>query len=158
MKTRLFFCSLLLVCCQATAVSANDGWWPWAYYGWGYPSIYYNSYQIPYYALYPPVYYSRPVPRTYGDSPYPYPPGLAYYQAPVAYSQPQIIKNDHVDEENPPPDQQARVPLRVANPYVVQSDKSSMSEGIKRATAKTKPSIVHPALIARRTNSANQGE
>ncbi len=29
----------------------------------------------PYYALYPPVYYSYPVPRTYGYSPFAYPPG-----------------------------------------------------------------------------------
>ncbi len=34
-----------------------------------------NSPQIPYYALYPPVYYSYPVPRTYGYSPFAYPPG-----------------------------------------------------------------------------------
>ncbi len=34
-----------------------------------------NSPQIPYYALYPPVYYSYVVPRPYGFSPFAYPPG-----------------------------------------------------------------------------------
>jgi hypothetical protein len=32
-------------------------------------------YRIPYYALYPPVYYSYPVARPYGYSPFAYPPG-----------------------------------------------------------------------------------
>src|ERR1700742_1986740 len=30
----------------------------------------------PFYAMYPPVYYSRPVARTYGFSPFAYPPGV----------------------------------------------------------------------------------
>ncbi|HEX4000056.1 MAG TPA: hypothetical protein VHX65_16000 [Pirellulales bacterium] len=32
--------------------------------------------QIPYFAAHPPVYYSYPIARPYGDSPFPYPPGL----------------------------------------------------------------------------------
>src|ERR1700742_789907 len=31
---------------------------------------------VPYYALHPPVYYSYPVPRTYGYSPFAYPPSV----------------------------------------------------------------------------------
>ncbi len=31
---------------------------------------------VPYFALHPPVYYSYPVPRTYGYSPFAYPPGV----------------------------------------------------------------------------------
>ena len=34
-----------------------------------------DNYRIPYYALYPPVYYSYPVARPYGYSPFAYPPG-----------------------------------------------------------------------------------
>ncbi|HEY2883524.1 MAG TPA: hypothetical protein VGJ15_13850 [Pirellulales bacterium] len=30
---------------------------------------------VPYFAMFPPVYYSMPVPRTYGWSPFAYPPG-----------------------------------------------------------------------------------
>lgn len=33
------------------------------------------SQNVPYYAAFPPVYYSAPVPRTYGYSPFAYPPG-----------------------------------------------------------------------------------
>lgn len=41
------------------------------YYGY---SSYSHEY-IPYFSQHPPVYYSYPVPRTYGWSPYAYPPG-----------------------------------------------------------------------------------
>ncbi len=34
-----------------------------------------NYQSPPYYAVFPPVYYSHPVPRTYGYSPFAYPPG-----------------------------------------------------------------------------------
>ena len=33
------------------------------------------SQNVPYFAAFPPVYYSAPVPRTYGYSPFAYPPG-----------------------------------------------------------------------------------
>lgn len=36
---------------------------------------YANVYRVPYYAMYPPVYYSHPVARPYGYSPFAYPPG-----------------------------------------------------------------------------------
>jgi hypothetical protein len=47
-------------------------------YGLGFFNYGNSSYmeqKIPYYALYPPVYYSYPVARTYGHSPFAYPPG-----------------------------------------------------------------------------------
>lgn len=45
--------------------------------GWGYGgyNVYTNSDRIPFYAMHPPVYYSYPVPRPYGYSPFAYPPG-----------------------------------------------------------------------------------
>ena len=45
-------------------------------YGLGYFNYGYNQPRIPYYALYPPVYYSYPVARPYGFSPFAYPPGV----------------------------------------------------------------------------------
>jgi hypothetical protein len=39
----------------------------------------------PFYALYPPVYYSQPIARTYGFSPFAYPPG---YPTPQNYFSP----------------------------------------------------------------------
>ena len=42
----------------------------------GYPGwSVYGREHVPYFAKHPPVYYSYPVPRAYGFSPYAYPPG-----------------------------------------------------------------------------------
>jgi hypothetical protein len=47
---------------------------------------------VPYYAAFPPVYYSLPVPRTYGYSPFAYPPGVMT---------PEVVVADPVAIENP---------------------------------------------------------
>jgi len=79
--------------------------------------------EIPFYALYPPVYYSLPVPRTYGYSPFAYPGWVMTPE--VADEQPATIINPHV----PQPDAEEKpTALRVtskvhviANPYVIDS-------------------------------------
>src|SRR5436305_2234169 len=44
-------------------------------YGWDVSELYRQLYNnLPYFALHPPVYYSYPVPRTYGYSPFAYGP------------------------------------------------------------------------------------
>jgi hypothetical protein len=129
MKTIIFFCCFLgLIYCNVTLAQGYDSYGPWGC-GWGYynqPSLY--SYEsIPYYALHPPVYY---------------------------YSvQPQIIKNEHIEEASPPSDQyQTHAPLRIPNPYVEQSGDSSMSKGAKWENKKMpKPLVVYPAAVARMT-------
>ena len=82
---------------------------------------------VPYYAAFPPVYYSAPVPRTYGYSPFAYPPGYATPDL-VAESSPLEIINPHFktstesvgkaaeDQVTVTSDQTA--PLLVLNPYV----------------------------------------
>ncbi len=51
----------------------------------GLPYNYFQSQeQLPYYAKFPPVYYSYPVPRTYGYSPFAYPPGVMTPELAVA--------------------------------------------------------------------------
>ena len=40
-------------------------------YGWLYNTL---RYEVPHFAAFPPVYYSEPVPRTYGYSPFAYRP------------------------------------------------------------------------------------
>jgi len=66
----------------------GNGWWP---YTLGHVPV------PPYFSLHPPVYYSYPVPRTYGYSPYPYP---GHFQAPeIAEVQPEEIINPHVMPE-----------------------------------------------------------
>jgi hypothetical protein len=85
---------------------------------------------VPYYAAFPPVYYSHPVPRTYGYSPFAYPPGVMTPD--VATCQPQEIINPYIEgapEEVAPAAEPASVdkttsnpklsqPLVIINPYV----------------------------------------
>ena len=81
---------------------------------------------VPYYAAFPPVYYSAPVPRTYGYSPFAYPPG---YTTPELVESPQAVEisNPYVkpvsaEETEAKPDKLTRAngpqPLLVLNPYV----------------------------------------
>ncbi|MDZ4819623.1 MAG: hypothetical protein SGJ20_11680 [Planctomycetota bacterium] len=63
-------------------------------YGYGYGAGLYTRYSIPYFALHPPVYYSLPVPRTYGYSPWAYPPGVMTPDVEIDLSQDVI--NPHI--------------------------------------------------------------
>ncbi|MGC4002447.1 MAG: hypothetical protein QM811_04615 [Pirellulales bacterium] len=54
----------------------------------------------PFYAMYPPVYYSQPVARTYGYSPFAYPPGTMTPE--IVQEIPQTIVNPHVKESSAP--------------------------------------------------------
>lgn len=50
----------------------------------------------PYFAIHPPVYYSAPVPRTYGYSPFAYPGHVRTPDLPAeAFGQPAVIKNPY---------------------------------------------------------------
>jgi hypothetical protein len=128
----------------------------YAPYPWGcyYQHTLYSSENVPYYALHPPVYYSYPVARTYGDSPFPYPPGLSALQAYSSYPQPQMIKNEYVEEATSPMDQQyqTHVPLRISNPFVEKSDNAVMSKGvIWEGKSTLKPLVIYPTAYARLT-------
>lgn len=83
---------------------------------------------VPYYSLYPPVYYSAPVPRTYGHSPFAYPPG---YTTPEIQMQPtpQMMNNPFVAPGSAQPakpksaetdDRTAQAPQLILNPFVEQ--------------------------------------
>lgn len=96
---------------------------PWSY-GWGWPYSVYTLDPIPYFALHPPVYYSYPVARPYGYSPFAYPPGVMTPEREP--SQPQVLYNPHLPgapvkqpKLTPPQVHTARRPLRLVNPYVV---------------------------------------
>src|SRR4051812_3723380 len=86
----------------------------------------YNN--LPYFALHPPVYYSEPVPRTYGYSPFAYPPGVMTPEIACA-PQPVTINNPYVPTTTPgsaevkPSDRSAATgtppePLVIINPFV----------------------------------------
>src|SRR6476619_3931753 len=65
-------------------------------YGWDIAHLYRQLYQnLPYFALHPPVYYSYPVPRTYGYSPFAYPPDVMTPDV-VIESKPVTIVNPYV--------------------------------------------------------------
>lgn len=100
-------------------------------YGWGYLFDNLDN-KVPHFAAYPPVYYSYPVPRTYGYSPFAYPPGVMTPEV-IETVEPSIIENPHV--ENSIPETQARpeaknestvggpsssVPLVIVNPYATE--------------------------------------
>lgn len=100
----------------------------WAYGGnLGWPLHFYQNDRIPYYSLYPPVYYSVPVPRTYGWSPFAYPPGVMTPE--IADCQPEVIVNPHVEgsvqrqrgviRKQPPVDRSASIvrPQVIVNPF-----------------------------------------
>ena len=111
----------------------------WAY-GVGVAGLYngldrYTDYRVPYFAAHPPVYYSYPVPRTYGHSPFAYPPHFRTpdLTAPLA---PVTINNPYVPASNGPATEvkaddetvstpKKSAPLVVVNPYVVDTSLAS---------------------------------
>jgi hypothetical protein len=107
---------------QAYEGYGNCGCGNWGMNWWGGVSYgLVHREEIPFYALYPPVYYSQPVPRTYGYSPFAYPGWVMTPE--VVDEKPTTIINPHV----PQPDAEEKpTALRVtsnvqviANPYVV---------------------------------------
>lgn len=93
------FLAVSVICLLPNAAVAANGpyfaWGrlaPWAY---GPPSVYVLE-RSPYFALHPPVYYSYPVPRTYGQLPYPYLPRPATRS--VVREVPQVVVNPYAGE------------------------------------------------------------
>lgn len=103
------------------------------YGAWGGFAPWYTGYtreHIPYYAMHPPVYYSYPVPRPYGWSPWAYPPGVMTPDILGEMSGPKEMINPHVPPaENAKPTSSTNkttqlpqdrrpVPQVVINPFV----------------------------------------
>src|SRR5437764_7667500 len=115
MKRQSLVLTLLLGLCVLGTLStaqAQDGC---GGYGWGCDSGYgwmYNSlrYEVPHFAAYPPVYYSVPVPRTYGYSPFAYPP--------------YVMTPDVVEEKKP---------VTIINPFVPSAKPASPASKSDRA-------------------------
>ncbi|HUY89432.1 MAG TPA: hypothetical protein VMV10_11920 [Pirellulales bacterium] len=83
---------------------------------------------VPYYSLYPPVYYSMPVPRTYGHSPFAYPPGYMTPEVEMLPA-PKTIVNPHAapsansgkpKKAVPPAGRTTQAPRTILNPFVEQ--------------------------------------
>ena len=109
----------------ASALQAQVGA-PYGYGGYWFGPPYSTTQRehLPYFALHPPVYYSVPVPRTFGYSPFAYPPGVMTPE--VKDGEPLEIRNPYVPEPVPTPrpkaksasDKTAGGPLMIINPYV----------------------------------------
>lgn len=88
-----------------TSNAADGYWWQGAGVGIGglYRSLDYpTERRVPYFAAHPPVYYSQPVPRTYGYSPFAYTPDTRT---------PDVVP--------------AMRPVEIVNPYVQPSSNSA---------------------------------
>jgi len=82
----------------------------------------------PYFALHPPVYYSAPVARTYGYSPFAYPGSVRTPEAPVEMPAAKMLKNHHVTPAKDTPKKKSLLNLTmkvddgvVENPFVNQT-------------------------------------
>jgi hypothetical protein len=119
---------LLAFSLNASRASAQVGIGPGAY-GLGFFNYgaYGNGsyYRVPYYALFPPVYYSYPVARPYGYSPFAYPPGTITPEIPqksaaVEFRNPFVPDRAKVSE-----DKTASAPRMYLNPFVKQAATAS---------------------------------
>ena len=114
-------------------------------YGDGWPGLYVQE-RLPYFALYPPVYYSHPVARPYGYSPFAYPPGTITPD--VVRPQPLMVVNRFVAQsaaiEKPT---KTAGPLRIRNPYVdPPASGLAAFEGLADLPA-SKPQMVYPTRV-----------
>lgn len=138
MRSTALICSLVVVLALSSAapsvVSAANGQPFGCGSGWGgyYPFYGYNRGQqqyIPYFALHPPVYYSQPVPRPYGYSPFAYPPGTMTPDVPQVTSE--ITINPFVPRkattDNTADKTAEAEPLRIRNPYYYGEKDSSVA-------------------------------
>ena len=90
-----------------------------------------NEY-VPYFSLHPPVYYSQPVPRTYGYSPFPYTPDVLTPDPQAKPAAPLLVPNPYVagpyqGSHGQVTERSIPSPLRIINPYVTQQPGSMKS-------------------------------
>ena len=119
-------------------------------WGYGWPASHFDNGAVPYFSLHPPVYYSYRVARTYGYSPFAYPPGVLTPGSEPP--RPAVAQNVYTMPEGAESagSQQGRQPLRIDNPFVEQSSKPGVTSD--RQPFKRQPQVVYPTAVARRTN------
>ena len=104
-----FLLIALVACCFTTVASACDGCR-------GNANLYRHLDQkIPYFAAHPPVYYSYPVARPYGYSPFAYPPGTMTPHMAAQEIQPVTIMNPYASEPNDEKEVAPKKPESVAS-------------------------------------------
>jgi hypothetical protein len=90
---------LLVVGAIAAPSDAHAQWGYMGYNGYNGVGVYsiYDQDRLPYFALHPPVYYSKPVPRTFGYSPFAYPGWVPTPALPQSY-EPAMVVNPYVND------------------------------------------------------------
>src|SRR5436190_24340846 len=134
-------CLFSVVALCLFAPSSASAYWPYLGYGgyggygngWGLNQATNYVPAPPYYAIYPPVYYSQQITaRHYGASPFAWSPGMqpiTYVGQPalVAATEPEIIENPYVTTKSASKqvsaDEKATPPLNIANPFVVSTSR-----------------------------------
>jgi hypothetical protein len=118
---------LVVLAWAAGSVQAVDGsyYWNWGGCSNYPPYVGYQQQRLPYFALYPPVYYNQIAPRSYGQSPFAYP------AIPPA--------TEAAGTQTAPPQP---APLRIINPYVSQQE---VSRPVEPARGDRTPLVVYPA-------------
>ena len=87
----------------AAAPASANGFGHGHLYGFNLGSVYGGlEHRVPYFAAHPPVYYSYPIPRTYGYTPFAYPPTVRTPDISLA-SSPQTIVNPYVNTSGDEP-------------------------------------------------------
>lgn len=119
---------------------------PYYAVAWNRPPTYYSE-PLPYFALHPPVYYG-----------YLYAPTYCHNRAisrsetlarKAAQPQPLLVRNIYVTPcGDQLKSQQARLPLRIVNPFVTQPGSSDAANSANQA--KRQPQIIYPASLAQR--------
>jgi len=157
-KAKLGLLAVVCVVLLAPVASADPGvavtwggysaYWGAGPYGWWYPYAYQYE-RIPYFALFPPVYYSYPVSRPYGQSPFNYYYGDYGGRAPeTQLAGPLTVSNPFVPRtaaNQAKPEPQTGGPRRIDNPYVVQG----RVQGEKaRATGKAEQTGAHLVIVS----------
>jgi hypothetical protein len=149
LKMKLAVVLAVLVVAGVMAPAANawyggGSFWCGAYPGYWLPPSLLQE-RPPYFAFYPPVYYSHPIYASYGVSPYPR--GSRGAAAEPAAIVPLTVRNEYVDSEVLAANAAATAsrPLRITNPFV-----SPQGDGAGRESqVQSRPQIVYPVSVAR---------
>ncbi len=117
---QVFGAAVVIAGCSSLA-QAQYGWGGGCGFGFGMPYNVYSMNAPPYFAMFPPVYYSHVVPRPYGYSPFAYPPGFTTPErVAVPFQGPQRYARR--SSAQPSPSDTVRTaarPVIIKNPYVL---------------------------------------
>jgi hypothetical protein len=106
----------------------------------------YRDVPVPHFALYPPVYYSLPIARTYGYSPFAYPPGVMTPEVSLPQEVNVLGTHGQPKKELPKPPRLTAAPLRLVNPFVAQPEEPSDSTTPQFAGALApRPLVLYPS-------------